>query len=183
MRLSARCKNIQRGDAIVEAAITLVFFMSLLFGIEEFGRALYAHHFVSHAAREAVRWAAVNGATCADDTSASNPGGTCNGTANAPVYNSAPATSGDVLTFVKDITPSSFNKSASRLSITTCGTAGGAVDTGECADSKLTKCAGTPNSPGCVVQVKVTYVHDYLVPLIHTGSVTMTSTSEMVISH
>lgn len=162
----------QRGDAIIEAAITLIFFMSLLFGIEELARALYTYHFVSNAAREAVRWAAVNGSECASDS-------TCDGTKNAPVFNSAAATQDDVLSFVKDITPSSFNKSSSRLSISTCGTSGES----ECADSTLTKCATTPDYPGCVVQVKVNYVFDFLVPLVHTGSVTMSSTSEMVISH
>ena len=36
-------------------------FMSMLLGIADFSRALYAYHFVSHAAREAARYAMVRG--------------------------------------------------------------------------------------------------------------------------
>ena len=49
------------GNGLVEYALVLMFLMSMLLGIVDFGRALYSYHFLSNAAREATRWAAVRG--------------------------------------------------------------------------------------------------------------------------
>ena len=57
------------GSGLVEYAIVFTIFMTMLLGIADFGRAMYAYHFVSSAARDATRWAAVNGANCAQDAS------------------------------------------------------------------------------------------------------------------
>jgi Flp pilus assembly protein TadG len=51
----------QRGSALIEAGLTLVAFMTVLFGIMEFGRMVWAYNLVSHAAREASRYAMVHG--------------------------------------------------------------------------------------------------------------------------
>jgi Flp pilus assembly protein TadG len=53
----------QRGGSLVEQALVLMVFLIILFGIIDFGHALYTYHFVSNAAREATRWASVRGAT------------------------------------------------------------------------------------------------------------------------
>lgn len=52
-----------RGSALVEYALTFIVFMSMLLGITDFGRAMYAYHFVSSAAREGARYAMVRGCT------------------------------------------------------------------------------------------------------------------------
>jgi Flp pilus assembly protein TadG len=57
------------GSSLVEFAIIAIVLVTLLVGIAGFGHALYAYHFVSHAAREATRWASVNGSQCANDSS------------------------------------------------------------------------------------------------------------------
>jgi len=80
------------GAGLVEYALVFIPFMTMLFGICGFGLALYDYHFVSHAAREATRWAAVNGRTCASDS-------TC----------TAPATAADIQNYVAQITPSGIN--------------------------------------------------------------------------
>jgi len=80
------------GAGLVEYAFVFIPFMTMLFGICGFGLALYDYHFVSHAAREATRWAAVNGRTCASDS-------TC----------TAPATAADIQNYVAQITPSGIN--------------------------------------------------------------------------
>jgi Flp pilus assembly protein TadG len=49
----------QRGATLVEQALTITFLCSILFGIVDCGRLLYAYHFVSSAARDASRWASV----------------------------------------------------------------------------------------------------------------------------
>jgi Flp pilus assembly protein TadG len=57
MRLFAQRK--QRGESLVAQALTITFLCSILFGIVDCGRMMYAYHFVSGAARDASRWASV----------------------------------------------------------------------------------------------------------------------------
>jgi Flp pilus assembly protein TadG len=54
-------RRAERGSSLVEQALVLTFLLAVLFGIIDFGRALYTYHFVSNAAREATRWASVRG--------------------------------------------------------------------------------------------------------------------------
>jgi Flp pilus assembly protein TadG len=85
----------ESGSNLIEYAILFIAFMMLMFGITGFGHALYAYTFVSNVARDASRWAAVNGFTCNSDNS-------CNG---AGVMNLNPATAADITTYVKNRTP------------------------------------------------------------------------------
>ena len=78
----------ERGSTLVEFALVFILFMTVLLGIAGFGHALYTYHFVSNVAREATRWAAVNGSTCATDSSCT-----------------APATSSDIDAYVKSLAP------------------------------------------------------------------------------
>ena len=89
-----RLSRTERGSALVEFAFVCIIFLTLLFGITGFGHALYAYHFVSNAAREGSRWAAVNGKRCTDDTSCT-----------------APATATDIQNFVKTIIPQGVDAS------------------------------------------------------------------------
>ena len=52
----------QRGAFIVEAALIVLPFLFLIFGIIEFGIVIRANNFVSYAAREGTRYASVRGA-------------------------------------------------------------------------------------------------------------------------
>ena len=79
----------------------------MLFGICGFGQALYAYHFVSHAAREATRWAAVNGYTCTNDASCT-----------------APATQTDIQNYVARLTPPGIDPSNLTVSATWPSTEG-----------------------------------------------------------
>jgi len=54
----------ERGNTMVEFAFVVLIILTILFGIVDFGRALYAYHFISNAAREGTRYASVRGATC-----------------------------------------------------------------------------------------------------------------------
>lgn len=169
-----RRRKRQRGAALVEYALTFIFSMALFLGIMEFGHALYAYHFVNNAAKEATRWATVNGANCSSD-------GSCNGT--APMSN-GPATSIDVNTYVQNHIPAGID--ATKVTTTACGLA----DTAACAASTpqvCTKAVGTqpatPNAPGCTVQVQVTYSFSFVFPLIPGGPLSMSSTSDMIIVH
>src|SRR5579864_2334953 len=50
----------QRGNAIVEATLTLTLFLTILFSIYDFGWVLFFHQTLVHQARTAARFAAVN---------------------------------------------------------------------------------------------------------------------------
>jgi len=54
----------ERGSNLVEYGVVLVLMLTMIFGLIDFGRALYAYHFVSGAAREGTRYAMVRGNAC-----------------------------------------------------------------------------------------------------------------------
>ena len=55
-------RGLQRGAFIVEAALIVLPFLLMIFGIIEFGVVIRAYNFVSYAAREGTRYASVRGA-------------------------------------------------------------------------------------------------------------------------
>jgi hypothetical protein len=138
---------------------------------------MYIYHFVSNAARDASRWAAVNGSTCSTDAS-------CNGQYG---MNNGPALGADIATYVTTITPAGLSRNSPPLTTTAswvpqpndpenCKVNGTALS---CTDI----CANTQNAPGCTVQVKVSYTFNFLFPLVYSSPLTLSSTSEMIISH
>ncbi len=60
MRLMESSRS-ERGNTMVEAALTALVFFMLLWGIVGFARAMWGYSWASHAAREASRWASVRG--------------------------------------------------------------------------------------------------------------------------
>lgn len=172
-----RRRHPEAGSTFLEMAITVMLLLVMLFGVIDFGRALYVYHFLSNAARTATRWASVNGHSC-------GPGGptsscpscdkSCNGT---PPMNNGPAKDTDVTNYVKNLVPPGID--SSKISVTVCGTESGT----ECAESVPAGCATTPNADGCAVKVTVGYSFPFLIPLVRKATIPMTSTSEMVIAH
>jgi Flp pilus assembly protein TadG len=55
------CVRNQRGAALVEMAVAFPLLVLLLFGVAEFGRAVWLYDTTAHAAREATRYAIVRG--------------------------------------------------------------------------------------------------------------------------
>ena len=58
-KLSVRIRN-NKGQSLVEMALVCMIFFFLLFGILEFGRALYTYNTIVQNTRAAARWAVVN---------------------------------------------------------------------------------------------------------------------------
>ena len=54
--------NNQKGAALAELALTLLLLMTIVFGIFEYGRAMYITNILNNAAREGARRAAVSSA-------------------------------------------------------------------------------------------------------------------------
>jgi Flp pilus assembly protein TadG len=157
----------EQGSSVVEFAFIVLLLMAMLLGIIDFCRAAYAYHFVAEAAREATRWAAVNGSTCASDNS-------CNGT--SPM-NSGPASQADIQNYVTSLTPPGIDPNK----ITTTAT-GVAQANGPAA------CSSTWDAPGCTVKVKVSYSFSFLFPTVYkafssTSTITLSSSSEMIVVH
>lgn len=148
----------ETGSVMVEFAVSVVLLLVMVFGVVDFGRALYTYHFLSNAAREATRWASVNGATCGSD-------GSCP---------SGPASQSTLNTYVQNSVPLGVDRS--KVTVQACGVEG------------LGKCSASPatcvlDEPGCDVQVQLSYTFNFLVPLVHNGSIAMSSSSESIISH
>lgn len=151
---AVRCRG-QQGNALTEFALILPFLLAGIFGVIEFGRALYTYHFVSDAAREASRWASVRGKSCT-------------------AYGSAcPAKSADVENYVVSIAPPGIDTRPVKLLVNTAWVA---------PPGNGNSCAKFPNNPGCSVQVMVTYNFNFLLPFLPSSTYSMKSTSEMVIS-
>lgn len=174
----------QRGATLVEYAFVLMLFLGLLFGISGFGHALFVYHALDHLAKEGTRYASVRGSTC-DVTPTGQPSCTASNSASGIA---GPTTKADVQTFVKSLTPQSIDPT--KLTINVCGVAS---PTAVCPASSLdgpencTAAVGTlpitPNYPGCTVEVQVQYPYTFIFPLVHTGTVAMSSTSDMIIVH
>jgi len=147
--------NTQRGSTLTEFALILPLLLAAMFGVIDFGRALYTYHFVSDAAREASRWASVRGSQCI----AGLPG--------------CPAGVSDVQDYVTSIVPPGIDPSTTSLTVTPAWLP---------PPGNPASCTGAPNSPGCAVQVQVSYKFKFFLPFMPRSTYTMQSTSEMVIS-
>lgn len=148
--------NKSRGTTLLEFAFLIPILFALVFGIIDFGRALYTYHFVSETAREATRWASVRGSACAGLTNCQ-------------------AQASDVSAYVASIVPMGIDPSPSKLSVITDWPP---------PPNNLTICQTNPthNGPGCAVRVQVNYQFKFILPFLPTSGYRMTSTSEMIIS-
>jgi|HubBroStandDraft_6_1064221.scaffolds.fasta_scaffold07518_8 Flp pilus assembly protein TadG len=165
----------EEGAALLEYALIFILFMMLLFGIMGMGQMLYSYHFVSSVARDATRWAAVNGATCG---TALGGDSSCNGT--APM-NSGPASESDIQTYVTNHTPLGIQSSQITTTPTWPVQAGGPTICS--AGVTGLSAVAVKNYPGCTVEVEVSYNYTFTFPLISTKSLKLSSTSEMIIAH
>ena len=62
MRQSKRFKSNEQGATLVEFSIAALVFLTVMFGVIEFGRALWVHNALADAARRGARYASVHSA-------------------------------------------------------------------------------------------------------------------------
>lgn len=161
----SKAQSGEQGSALMEFAVGMMLFFSLMFAAMAFSQALYAYHFISYAAREGARYAAVRGSACTTFASA------------------CPASASDVGSYVVGLSPGGIDttnyqslssggviSNSTILAVITTWPGNGA---GTCA---------TTNSPGCPVKVKIQYKYKFSLPLVSSSSITMTSASQMIIS-
>jgi len=153
----------KRGSALIEFALSSMFFLAFLFGIMDFARAVYAYEFVTYAARSGARWAMVRGSSCA----VLNPASFCEPAGGATTG----ATGADIQTYVRSlnlpgIDPSQITINTSASYLWPGGGSG----------------CSSGNSPGCPVKVLVQYPYASSIPFLRIKTITLTADSEMVIS-
>jgi Flp pilus assembly protein TadG len=145
----------ERGTSLVEQSFVIVFLLAMILGIIDFGRALYTYHFVSNIAREATRWASVRSENCNQAALGPNCGGTIPSMFKANM--------------------STMGLDPSKITFTTTYLAPPSV--------RATSCPTVDNLPGCMVHVDVKYDYTFLfAPFIAAPAITMTSSSEMLIT-
>lgn len=160
MRRLLRSRSIhkdERGDTLLEFAVSAVVVFTLLFGIMDFARAMYIYHFVSYAAQAGARYAIVRGSTWS-----ATP---CSGTGSTGSNMECQASQGDVQNYVKTLVPPGVSTSSTILGISATwpGTAAGT------SSFNSASCSTTTNNPGCQVQVTVTYNFSFMLPFMPTN--------------
>jgi len=164
MRMGSAWRRLGRsesGSELVEFALSACVFMTLLFGIMDFSRALYAYHFVSYAAQEGSRYAMVRGSDWPNTCAAANS------------Y-SCEASSANITSYVQGLAQPGISSSGVEVTPswpqqTVNGSSAGCNS------------AATQNSKGCLVKVQVSYDFHFSMPFLPKSGFTMTATSEKVI--
>jgi Flp pilus assembly protein TadG len=141
------------GSSLAETAISAMGVLILFFGVMEMSLALYTYHFVSEAARQATRYAMVRGSSCTSFATA------------------CPAQASDVQSYVQGLDFPGIIPA--NLTVTTTWPTTGS----SCTPSSL-PC----NNPGNLVNVKVQYKFLLSIPFVPSSALTLSSTSQMVIS-
>src|SRR5262245_58900466 len=148
---TAKRKN-ELGATLVEYALVMMIFLSLVFGMSAFGHALFVYHHLDHVTKEAARYASVRGATCTNDN---KTGGSCVAS-NSASATAGPTTTADVTAFIDNITPQSIDYTKFTIN-PICGVSDQGMCAGSTTVSKATNCdpgsGGLANNPGCIVSV------------------------------
>jgi len=144
-----------RGSELVEFALSATMLLTLMLGILDCCRALYAYHFVSWAAQQGTRYAAVRGADW---------GSSCATTATF----SCNATNANVVSYVQSLVNPGISASALTVTPTWPGTT---------VSGSSSACAAK-NTQGCMVVVKVSYTFSYILPFMPRSAMVFNATSQ-----
>jgi Flp pilus assembly protein TadG len=150
----------EQGNAMVEFALSVTVLLTLLFGIIDIGRALFAYNWLYNGARQATRWAMVRGAFCDSHL----PG--CPTGANGTL----------ITQYVTNTLPAGYGNGLDTTGIDT-----GAVTVTTTCWAK-TAFQVPPCAPTAAVQIEVQYQFQFITPFLNQiKSWTMTSTSRRVV--
>ncbi len=144
---------LDEGQSVVETAICASAILALFFGVMQMSLALYTYHSLSASARIATRFAIVRGSACTAFPTA------------------CPAKAADIQAYVQNLDFPGIVP-AKLTATTTWPTTGSA-----CTPSSL-PC----NNSGNLVKVKVQYSFPLSIPFVPASTISMSSTSQMVIS-
>jgi len=151
----------ERGSALVEAAISMLALLALIFGVIEVGWAVYTFHYIANASHEGARYAIVRGSSWS---------GSCSGYGS----NQCIASTTDIANYVSSRSVAGINIVATDVCVEYFATVPASASTTCSANS-------TPNAQGDVVQVTVTYPFTLTLPGF-SRTFNLKSTSQMVIA-
>jgi len=154
-------RNTEKGSALVEFALSLLVILSVLFGIIDVGRALYAYDWVANAARKGTRFMIVRGVNCLHNPQLLQGG--------------CPADATDAANYV-------INANGQGLDITGIDTSQVHV-TSQC---YVTATVGSlpPCAPTTWVKVTVSYQFNFITPFLSSFAPwTMRSSSQMIVQN
>ena len=159
----------ERGATLVETAISMMTLLMLIFSVIEASLMVYSFHFVANAAHEATRYAIVRGSSWA---------ATCDGTGSAGSgYGSSMCTASptDIANYVANRNFAGVNIAASNVCVEYFSSVPSSA-------SATCTASSSPNGPGDIVQVTITYPFTLAVPLLPGYTINLTSTSQMAIA-
>jgi Flp pilus assembly protein TadG len=153
----------EAGATLVETALSLTLLLAVLFGVLEGSLVVYSYHFISEAAREGTRYAAVRGYSTFTTPC------TAPGYANC-VAQGGPNNAGDIATYVENLGFPGISASSVTVNSTWLTSSGAACGT-----------TNTCKVPGDIAKITVTYTFPFSFPFVSLPAFTMSSTSEMVV--
>jgi Flp pilus assembly protein TadG len=154
---------------MVETAISFSLLSMLMFGVFEVCLAVYAYHFLASTAHEATRYAIVRGSSWSSSCDGSGKGGSGYGASGCT------ASPTDIANFVANRNFPGLHVTADDVCVEYFSSV---------PSSTSTTCSGnsSPNAPGNIVQVTINYPFTLSIPFLKAQALTMSSTSQMVIS-
>ncbi|MGH9586703.1 MAG: TadE/TadG family type IV pilus assembly protein [Acidobacteriaceae bacterium] len=155
----------ETGASLVETAISISILLVLLIGIIEACLAVYTYHFIANAAREGTRYAIVRGNTWSEPPW---DAGAC----AAYTDSACIASEQNVKDYVTSLAFPGISKNNINVAPATFSALGSS------APCSYTTC----NAAGDVVKVTVTYTFPFDIPFMPSRSLTMSSSSQMIIS-
>lgn len=150
----------RRGDSLAEFTISAVVLLTAMFGIMDFSRALYIHHFASYAADEGARYAVVHGSAFAGTSCAAASSFSCD------------ATSANIQSYVQSLAPPGVTGSSVVVTTTWPGTL---------PNGSAGSCSTTTSIDGCLIKVKVSVPFHFILSFLPRSSTSFVSTSEAVV--
>ncbi|MGA7460996.1 MAG: TadE family protein [Candidatus Korobacteraceae bacterium] len=146
---------------MVEFALSLTVLLTLLFGIIDIGRALFAYNWLYNGARQATRWAMVRGSFCDSHL----PG--CPNGADLPT----------ITEYVTNTLPGGYGNGLDTTGIDT----GAVTVSSQCFATRIVK-PNPPCAPTSTIQIQITYQFQFITPFLNQIKAwPMSSSSERVV--
>jgi Flp pilus assembly protein TadG len=170
----------EEGSEILEFALVATVLLTMIFGIIDFSRCMYAYHWVSYAATQATRYASVHGNSVTNTCSNTSPwvdNGSCQISCSSSV-----TTTGNVTNYVTALAIGLY------LNGSTTQSGGLKVSTscpGTNGSPKGCVTTSGANTPGCPVNVSVQYIYGFTLPFVskEISTITLKSTSQVIIAY
>lgn len=175
------------GATLVEMGLAALVAIMFLFGIIETSYMLYSYNYVSNAARDATRYAAVRGPNSCNDATVT-PFPDC-GLKPTNFTSTTDSTKNPLLAYIEGMGYPGLSASNTSLEVkylvatkTSAGLTTWASDSNCSSTSDLDSSSNACNNVGNMINVKVVYNFPLNIPFWRSMTVPVTSTSQMMIS-